>query len=44
MSDDGVIIDTKTGIEIQDDDLLVDETNIISKVMDKFSYIWNSSV
>ena len=32
VSDDGVIIDTKTGIEIQDDDLLVDETgNIISK-------------
>ena len=32
VSDDGVIIDTKTGIEIQDDDLLVDEIgNIISK-------------
>lgn len=32
VSDDGVIIDTKTGTEIQDEDLLVDETgNIISK-------------
>lgn len=32
VSDDGVIIDTKTGMEIQDEDLLVDETgNIISK-------------
>ena len=37
VSDDGVIIDTKTGIEIQDDDLLEMKQEILfQKVMDKF--------